>query len=284
MDQFSLPMKAASSEKNRSFPQVQIEVRNATVVYSNENRDLINEGRDSHNIIVLGGGNMSNGSVRDSLSYVNKFGVVVPLLEENSNNEMKPKNFGERWDVPPPETCNCRSPSSRPIVFVVRKEGRNFGRYFYRCPDWNSRGCNWMVWVDVWESNNRNRLTKPTRTGYEMVNEGAEVSRGFIKSEGVSRSHTRDNVQGSLRAAPYVSHTFRPSDDDVHDGVNDQRRLYMNSSVIPSENTRGPQRSGNVEYNGGKYQHIFMSNLDKALNSSLILFILLMRRQKCYWR
>jgi hypothetical protein len=208
--------------------------------------------RESNRILVTIGGQISSSSGGGKLSYVNKFGIVVPVLEENPENKMQPKKFGERWDVPPPERCDCRNPSSPPIVFVVRKEGRNYGRYFYRCPDWNSSsGCNWMIWVDVWEKNNRNRLATQIGNGDQMFDEGAEEPRSQIRGSEIPHSHIREDLEEPSRSHYYVSRTTRPPVDNGHNGLKEDRSMYRVSSVLPAENTRVSWTNDNRGYNQG---------------------------------
>lgn len=97
-------------------------------------------------------------------SYINQFGLQVPVLEVKEGAR-KPRDFGQRWDVPPPAHCpptKLHDAGLAPVVYIVKKEtSEHLGRYFYRCPcNRTQQDCGFMVYVDVWEANNRHRFPR----------------------------------------------------------------------------------------------------------------------------
>ena len=43
--------------------------------------------------------------------------------------------------------CNC-TPKKKTGVYTVPKKNKNFGKRFWRCPDWNNeKTCNFFAWV-----------------------------------------------------------------------------------------------------------------------------------------
>ena len=105
---------------------------------------------------ILLGGNGEEVNARGRLDFdpvPNEVGIFVPVIT-SPDGYPPPKKFNERWDVPPPDHCNCGLPVV--LMGTTDVDKKNYGRFFYHCQNFGKFSkCNFFEWVDNYEQKNR---------------------------------------------------------------------------------------------------------------------------------